>query len=107
MSSDLEEELERVRGELEALQVKHDGMLDENERRMSEIEASFEKKTETLQRESKVLLEEVQVDCDQKIADLTGQLDKLRRAMGGDGNLKGVPRACGRAGGRARARVCI
>ena len=48
------------------------------------MEADFERKVEKLQKDAKDELEEVQADCDQKIQDLTSQLDKLRRAMTGD-----------------------
>ena len=80
----LEEELDTVRGELEELQVKFDGLLDEQDRKMAEMEADFEEKMLKLEKDSKDELEEVQADCDQKIDDLTAQLDKLRRAMTGD-----------------------
>ena len=81
---DLEEELETVRGELEDLQVRYDELLDEQDRKLSDLESEFDEKRGEIERETKQQLDEVQADCHQKVADLTDQLEKCRRAMTGD-----------------------
>ena len=83
-AAELEEELDQVRTELEELQVKYDAALDEQDRKVAEIEASFEQRFAAAEKASKDELDEVQADCDQKVEDLTANLDKLRRAMTGD-----------------------